>query len=490
MIVKRPVGVIVVLAAALSVLVASPAIAGIAPWSAPADLSLTGGGANMAQVTVDSTGRATAVWTRFDTSNWIIQSSTSLNGAAWSTPVDLSTAGGDAFYPQVTVDPTGRATAVWIRSNGSNDIIQSSTSLNGATWSTPVDLSATGRNADSPQVTVDPTGRATAVWQRYNASFEFIIQSSTSLNGATWSTPVDLTAAGKNANSPQVTVDPTGRALAVWRRFNASFDYVIQSSTSLNGAAWSTPVDLTAAGKNADAPQVTVDPTGRAIAVWLRRNGSGENIAQSSTSLSGAAWSTPVDLSATGADANSPQVMVGSTGSATAVWLRANGVNNIVQSSTSLNGAAWSTPVDLTAAGGDANGPQVTVDYAGRATAVWRLNGTISIIQSSASVTGATWSTPVDLSAPGWSASDPQVTLDSNGSVTAVWNRTNGTNTIIQSNTAKADPVVKPVPTLAATGTDANTLGLVAGAGALLVLAGLLVVIGSRRRTRPAGWRR
>jgi hypothetical protein len=76
---------------------------------------------------VSSTGLATAVWYRWNGSEDIIQSSTSQNGGAWSTPIDLSATGQDAYDPEVTVSSTGLVTAVWYRWNGSSDIIQSST---------------------------------------------------------------------------------------------------------------------------------------------------------------------------------------------------------------------------------------------------------------------------------------------------------------------------------------------------------------------------
>ena len=163
------------------VLVALPAAALVGSWSTPADLSATGRDASEPQVTVSSTGLATAVWYSNDGSNNIIQSSTSLNGAAWSTPANLSVIGQYAYNPQVTVSSTGLATAVWYSNDGSNDIIQSSRSQSGGDWSTPADLSATGRNAYGPQVTVSSTGLATAVWYRYDGSNN-IIQSSTLYN--------------------------------------------------------------------------------------------------------------------------------------------------------------------------------------------------------------------------------------------------------------------------------------------------------------------
>ena len=328
------------------VLVTFPAAAVVGSGSTPVDLSATGGDAGDPQVTVSSTGLATAVWTRWNGSHDVIQSSTSQNGGAWSTPVDLSATGGDAFDPQVTVSSTGLVTAVWTRDNGSHDIIQSSTSQSGGAWSTPVNLSASGEDSDVPQVTVSSTGLATAVWYRDNGS-NYIIQSSTSQNGGAWSTPVNLSAAGRDAYDPQVTVSSTGLATAVWYRGNGSND-IIQSSTSQSGGAWSTPVDLSATGGDAYDPQVTVSSTGLVTAVWYRYDGS-NNIIQSSTSQNGGAWSTPVDLSATGGSAYSPQVTVSSTGLVTAVWYRYDGSHNIIQSSTLSN----STPTTLAATGAE-----------------------------------------------------------------------------------------------------------------------------------------
>jgi hypothetical protein len=362
--------------------VSSPAFATSGVPSAPVDLSASGQRADVPQVSVDSTGLATAVWRRYDGSNYIIQSSTSQSGGTWSKAVDVSAAGGYAFGPQVSVDSTGLAIAVWNRFDGSNYIIQSSTSQSGGTWSTPVDLSASGQSAQVPQVSVDSTGLATAVWYRYDGSND-IIQSSTSQSGGIWSAPVDLSASGQGAYSPQVSVDSTGLATAVWARSDGS-DYVIQSSTSQSGGAWSTPVDLTASGQTAFGQQVSVDSTGLATAVWYRSDGS-KNRIQSSTSQSGGIWSTPVDLSAGGQSAYDPQVSVDSTGLAIAVWNRFDGSNDIIQSSTSQSGGTWSAPVNLSASGGNAYGQQVSVDSTGLATAVWfRFDASgDSIIQSS-----------------------------------------------------------------------------------------------------------
>jgi LPXTG-motif cell wall-anchored protein len=474
-------GVIVTIASAL-VLVSIPAAAGVGSWSTPGDLSLAGRDAGASQVVVDSTSLATAVWTRNDGSHYVIQSSTSQNGGAWSTPVNVSLAGQSASSPQVTVSPSGLVSAVWYRFDGSQTIIQASTSQNGGAWSSPVNLSLAGRAAYDPQVTVSPTGLATAVWTRNDGS-HYVIQSSTSQNGGAWSTPDNVSLAGGASYYPQVSVDSTGLATAVWARNDGSH-FVIQSSTSQNGGAWSTPVNISLAGGNANAPQVTVSSTGLATAVWIRNDGS-NNIIQSSTSQNGGAWSTPINLSLAGGNAYAPEVRVSTAGLATAVWTRNDGSNYVIQSSTSQNGGAWSTPVNVSLAGQSASSPQVTVSSTGLATAAWQwYDGSYNIIQSSTSQNGGAWSTPVNLSLTGGDADSPQVTVSSTGLVTLVWARNDGSNSIIQSSafresTPSAAPAASTTPTLATTGANVEWLMI---AGLLAAIAGVSFLTVSRRK--------
>jgi hypothetical protein len=353
--------------------------------------------------------------------------------------------------------------------------------------SAPVDLSASAQAAYSPQVSVDSTGLATAVWRRYDGS-KYIIQSSTSQSGGTWSTPVDLSASGQSAEDPQVSVDSTGLAIAVWNRYDGSKNR-IQSSTSQSGGTWSAPVDLSASGQSAYYPQVSVDSTGLATAVWARSDGS-DYVIQSSTSQSGGAWSTPVDLSASGQSAQGPQVSVDSTGLATTVWSRYDGSNDIIQSSTSQSGGTWSAPVDLSAGGQDANGPQVSVDSMGLAMAVWtRFDGSNDIVQSSTSQSGGTWSKAVDVSVAGVGAYSPQVSVDSMGLATTVWYRYDGSNYIIQSSTIDnpiastptSTPTSASAPELAKTGTNLHGSGALAVGTAAVLLLGVGGTLLTRR---------
>ncbi len=243
-------------------------------WTGAATLSGLGQDAANPQVAVDPNGNAVAIWSRFDGANTIILAgSFDLNFFVWSLSGDISVPGQNATFPQVAVDAFGNAVAVWQRFDGANDIIQSSTLPFAPiiAWSPPVDVSPAGFNSSASQVAVDPDGNAVAVWASFNGPMS-MIQSSTLPFGGAWTTPVDLSNSAFSANLPQVGVDGDGNAVAIWEYYGS--DTIIQASTLAFGTgAWSTPADLSIAGANSDTTQVSVNADGIAVAVWRRDNG-------------------------------------------------------------------------------------------------------------------------------------------------------------------------------------------------------------------------
>jgi hypothetical protein len=419
--VSRLLAVIATLALALGVAAQGALGAG---WTTPEGLSVAGGNATGPQVAVDSSGVVTAVWYRSNGSNDIIQASR-FSGGSWQSPVDLSASGQNASGPQLAVDSSGVVTAVWYRYDGSNNPIIQASRFSGGSWSSPVNLSASGQNAYAPQVAVDSSGVVTAVWFRSNGS-NTLIQASR-FSGGSWSSPVNLSASGQNAFYPHLAVDSSGVVTAVWYRSNGSND-IIQASRFSGGSWSSSPVNLSASGQNAYFPQLAVDSSGVVTAVWYRSNGS--NTVIQASRFSGGSWSSsPVNLSASGQSAFYPHLAVDSSGVVTAVWYRSNGSNTVIQASRFSGGSWSSSPVNLSAVGQNAHFPQLAVDSSGVVTAVWRRsNGSINITQASRFSDGS-WQSPVDLSASGQSVfGEPQVAVDPSGVVTTVWQFMNGSS--------------------------------------------------------------
>ncbi len=417
------------------------------PWSTPVSLSSASLMSMGPEVVVDSSGRAIAVWTASFGSSTFIQSSTSLNGSSWSTPVTISSPSTQSGAAHVVVDSTGRAVAVWRRNNGSNNILQSSTSVNGGSWTTPVDVSAAGIETNNIQLAVDSSGRAIVVWDSADGSNRSRVRVSSSVSGGAWSAPVMLSY-DIEAYNPHVVIDSSNRATVLWDGYNSNSDNVMMSSTSVSGAAWSAPLVLSAVGSQVGGGFLGLSSSGRAIAMWMQWDGTSYTV-RSSNSVTGGAWSTPVTLSTAGYNAYNPRVAVDGSGRAIAVWHHYNGTTDEIQSSSSVNGGAWSTPVNLSREARDFYYPEVIVDSAGRAIVTWSDDdgGSDDVVQSSTSVNGGAWSAPVTVSVVGLTSYEAKLAPYTSGRALAVWACYDGTSFIVQSSLISAQaPAIPSAP--------------------------------------------
>jgi hypothetical protein len=459
------------LAIALPLATAIPASASAPGWSAPVTLSASGLDAFDPQIVSDGT-TITAIWARFDGSVSIQAAFSIDGGATWSAPVDVSASGQFAQAPKIVTDGA-RITAVWTESNGSNDEVLSASSTDGgASWSTPVSLSDGSQNAFFPQIVTDGT-TITAIWNWFDGSNEVVQSASSTDGGATWSAPVTLSDPGESTGNPQVTTDGT-TITALWNRFDGSNDRIQAANSTDGGATWSTPVTLSDAGGSAFGASAVISSTA-IVATWTRSDGTNYRIQSASSTDGGATWTTPVTVSEPGQDAFTQQMVTDGT-IITVLWKQSDGVSNRIRSAFSTDGGStWSSPVNLSAAGGDAGAPQVVSDGT-TTTAAWvRFDGSDDRVQlASSSDGGVTWETAVTVSDAGGGASGPQLT--SAGSVvTAIWSRFDGTVTRVQASSA----AVAAPSALAATGMIETVAPALA---AVLLLGGLgLLAVRPRR---------
>jgi hypothetical protein len=171
---------------------------------------------------------------------------------------------------QVAMDNSGNAIAVWKLYNGVNIKIQSSVwdSLT-STWTPTPDLSAPGQNVSDPQIAMDNSGNAISVWT--NNTINTIQSSVWDSSTSTWTPTPDLSTPGQNANTSQIAMDASGNAISVWMGSDGT-NNLIQSSR-WNGSSWSTPADnLLTTEQYASSPQIAMNTSGDAFAVWYRFN--------------------------------------------------------------------------------------------------------------------------------------------------------------------------------------------------------------------------
>ncbi|WP_439936803.1 hypothetical protein ACS3YM_12760 [Nocardia sp. N13] len=435
-------------------LVAPPA--GAAPTWRPvtnlfADLSSPGGSAQTPAVAVDAAGNATVVWSRYNGTQVVAQASTRPVGGTWSAPVDLA-AGRMLHVPQLAVDAAGNATAVWRRVEADRSVVQAVSRPAGGAWSAPVDLSVDtvvdpSQLPDFPQVAVDASGTVTATWS-HRESTTYVVQSATRTAAGSWSAPADLSTAGASARTTDVAVDPAGNTTATWVSGSS-----VQAASRPVGGSWTAPVELSGSAGPRANPRVVVDPAGTATAIWGSFAGTAYGVQTASRPLGGV-WTAPLDL-ARGEVFDTPALAVDRQGTATAVWQQHDTSGWIVTSATRAAGSAWSTPVALSTPARDSWDPQVGVDASGTATALWsRADDDGRVVEAARRPAGGEWSEPTDLSAGG-DAWHPQVAIDPAGNATAAWSRNDGRSWIVQARGLDAaGPVVTEI-----TGATSRTSG-------------------------------
>lgn len=204
---------------------------------------------------------------RSDGTNDLIQGRWRSAAGALSDTQGLSAAGQHAVDQQVAVAPNGTATFVWQRSNGTSTIIQTRSRAPNGMLSAVQDLSAAGQYGIQPQVAIDPSGNASFVWTRFNGT-NFIVQARRRLANGTLEKAQGISASDKSGFAPQLAVAPGGAATFVWRLDGVNA--IIQTRRRFENGTFGGVQNLSAAGESSAKPQVAVDPNDNASFVWRR----------------------------------------------------------------------------------------------------------------------------------------------------------------------------------------------------------------------------
>jgi PKD domain len=306
--------------------------------SAPLDVAVTPNAAlpQALQVADNAAGDTAVTWIQQEPGSGLspnptlVEASVRPAGGSFSTPEVISPlpllAEQSARNPAVAIDAAGEAAVVWEYEDGTNTVIQAAVRSPGGGFGGPISVTADGENAGVPAIAMTPAGEVIAVWIRSNGT-DNVVEAST---GGSFSPSFELSDAAKSAFEPELAVDPAGAATVVWTSFDGT-NGAVEASTASPGAVFSAPTEISEVAPIGAGlrPQVAVNPAGAATVVWERSNGINE-IVQASTG-SGGAFSVPISLSEGGQDALFPEVAVDSAGDATAVWWRSDGADTIVQ---------------------------------------------------------------------------------------------------------------------------------------------------------------
>ncbi len=411
------------------------------PWILPAlDLSETGQSADgKPSIAFAPDGTATAVWVRSNGTNFIIQASTRPPGGSFGPPENLSATGRDATDPEISVLPDGAATVVWSRSDGSNTIIQSRTRPPGGSFEAAEDLSPIGEDSQFPRIAAGPEGTTVVAWSCIlcGAIPTNLVQISTRPPGGSFGSPQSLSGGGGPAINAAVAVGPGGMVAVAWRK-RLGPDWRIQAAVRPAGGSFGVPSTLSAAGVDFIRPEVATGPDRTTTVVWQGDEAAGP--IQGSTRPPDGSFAPAETLSGATGGIYGSVVEAGDDGSMTVAWNSYEDPDYEAQTRTRVAGGVFGPIETLSAGDGWAEYVQLAAGPAGLTTAIWRQDdGATSRARAATRASAAEpFGAPQYLSDSGQAAWLPEIAVGPDGAATGVWRRSNGANSIVQ--TASTQP--------------------------------------------------
>ena len=235
--------------------------------------AISGVGGNHQQVATDATGHAVLTWVDEDGVNGdtdTVQARTMSRNGSLGPLVNLDTAAGRTFAPQVATDADGDTIFTWLRFDGVRDRVRARTMSAAGVFGAVFDVTTSGPSALDPQVATDATGDSVFTWERFEANNDRV-QARTRIAGVLGGIN-NLSAVGGDAFAPQVASDADGDSVVTWVRFDAANGVDLVQALVINAAGGLGSVQtLSAAGADAETPQVAVAAnTGAAVVTWER----------------------------------------------------------------------------------------------------------------------------------------------------------------------------------------------------------------------------
>jgi hypothetical protein len=398
------------------------------------------GDANIPQIAMNASGVAMAVWTQSDGIRDNIWANRYTPSSGWGTATMIETINaGDADVPQIAIDANGNALAVWQQEDGiSSTNIWANRYTPAGGWGTAAVIVADLVNeAFAPQIAMEANGNALAVWyQRDGTRFNILANRFTPTGGWGTATLIETDNTGA-AIAPQIAFDASGNALAVWRQNDGTrHNAWANRFTPAGGWGTATLIETNNSG-NAYNVQIAMNASGNAMAVWSQFSGSVQDNIWANRYTPGTGWGTAELLEGLSADASNPQIALDANGNAIAVWIQLDGIRWSIWASRFTPADGWGAAALIeTDNTGLAYWPQIAFDASGNAMAVWSQDdGTANNIWARPFTPSGGWGTATLLETNTFnSAALPQIAFDANGNAVAVWIQTDGTRSNIWAN--------------------------------------------------------
>lgn len=344
-------------------------------WLPPETVSETETEPRGPAVAVDGVGEATVVWTTHSPTATRVMAATRSPSGTISAPEVLTEESRTGYRDphavaatEVVVSDQGEAIALLLRIAGANSRVEVVTRPPGGTFGDPEAISS-WRICDlpgcTPQLAMNRDGDAIAVWPLGDRQTQVIQAASRSAGGSFGSAETLSAASDGRASEPTVAMGSDGTAIILWTVETSAGDRIQSAERSPDGT-FAPSEYVSPAGVS--APAVAIDSGGDATAVAVRRRTSTSMLVIAARRPAGGAWVGGQTISRTTNYRPSPTVAVGPQGDAAVAWLQDL---DRLQMATSVRGAPFGKPRDVSPGLQRVGQPLLSVNSTGRVTAVW-----------------------------------------------------------------------------------------------------------------------
>jgi hypothetical protein len=286
------------------------------------------------RVAFDVNGNCIAVWPQSDGARFNLYAARMTPAGTWGAPILIETQNtGDVGSADLAIDPSGNAIAVWTQSDGTRYNVHANryAAATGAWGSATLIETENLQNSSRPRIAIDANGNAFAVWE-----YQGIYANRYSATSNSWGAAVPIHSANPGlASDPQVAVDAGGNAFAVWSNVNGTQFGIFANRYSTAVGGWSTATTLnTGTADGTYEPQLSLSPSGNALAIWRQVESASYRIKGSRYLSATGQWGGAITVSSliNGAS-NGPRIAPDATGSAHAVWYQHDGTRLSIYSS-------------------------------------------------------------------------------------------------------------------------------------------------------------
>lgn len=401
-----------------------------------------------AQLEMDTSGNALAVWPESSGSRRV-RATRFVPGRGWSSPEIIDAGGGQRPYEvSAAMVPSGQALVVWPQSDRTRIRIWANRFDPNRGWGAAETIDGGGSDAAGPDAAISGPNEGWAVWSTQDAIW------ARHLSAGAWAEPVriGLDASGLGVLSPRVAVAPSGAAVALWRQLYAGRRGAVQvwATSFLASRGWATPLAISAIPWDLERPQVVMDGSGSAVAIW--REFLAILTLKSSRFAPETGWvdsqQIPTDITVQAAR------LVPGPGGALATWLDIRGLGDNLPRSSHLSFSRYGTstgwsPAQTVALPTISRKVDVATDARGNAMFAWNQSalptgGPYAVWARRLGADGVWEATPARLQgADAWDASSsvaPRVRFTPSGDAIAVWQEFEGLQFRIWANRYAAAP--------------------------------------------------